>query len=459
MKKLFMFLAVAGLATFGTACSSSDDSGTSEPQLELKANKTGVKVNEEVTFTVTADGKNVDGASLTIDGVAVTGMKQSFKEEREYKVVASKSGFKTSGAVTIKVSKDATPPVQKQLVLSADKTAIKVGEVVAFSVNETGAVITGTNGATVVDGKFTATAAGTFVFKATKTGDFIDSNSVTVTVTGATTALVLKIADAGNLVGGPKTPVSFSAVDQDGNPVVGATLNFVGITNTFPMGDTGAINITFPVEGGTYKGFVNVGTLKSPEVSFVVKPGKVATGTGNIVFGSVTQAVTEEYFGVGGFDQATSTVTWMTQTWSKDYIVQQYFTTVVTLDAAGNIVSGFPNGTNTKGANLLIFTTAAGNAKLDGVEIVNNVVAPSAQLKISYNIISDNDPYLHGEVKTSAVLQSTKAFSINYLGDINEAEWNKAAAKAVSGSTFKANSTKLVKKTPYQVGKAFNVKK
>lgn len=139
MKKLFMFLAVAGLATFGVSCSSSDDSGNGgdgggEKTLSLSADKKEIKEGESVTFTVKVGDKAESGAELYIGADKISNP-HTFDTKGEYKVVAKKEGFKDSAAVTIKVKgkDDVDPDPSLTLVLDKEGT-ILVGDTVSFTV-------------------------------------------------------------------------------------------------------------------------------------------------------------------------------------------------------------------------------------------------------------------------------------------------------------------------------------
>lgn len=132
-----MFLAVAGLATFGASCSSDDGGnnggnggGDNTKQLVAKATPSTVEVNKEVTFSATSEGKAVDGVSFYV-GETKLDNPHKFTEAKEYKVVAKKEGFKDSAAITVKVTEEATPPgPEKTLVLSlvTDPADVKQGE-------------------------------------------------------------------------------------------------------------------------------------------------------------------------------------------------------------------------------------------------------------------------------------------------------------------------------------------
>jgi len=183
-----MFLAVAGLATFGASCSSSDDNTPppSKKSLVLSSDKTAVKEGEAVKFTVKVDGKEEAGSDLYIGSEKISNP-HTFAKEGEYKVTAKKNDFNDSNVVTIKVSKDGGPqPGDKQLSLEATPAKVYVGEVVSFVVKEDGkiiadATITQVGGAAVKNGEWTADKVGTAKFKATKTGSK-DSNEVSVVV-------------------------------------------------------------------------------------------------------------------------------------------------------------------------------------------------------------------------------------------------------------------------------------
>ncbi|MDM1043893.1 hypothetical protein HX004_03410 [Myroides sp. 1354] len=188
MKKLFMFLAVAGLATFGASCGS-DDSKNDDPKqkdLALSADKTSVKEGDAVAFTVKVDGKVEAGAELYI-GTEKISSPYTFAKEGKYEVKAKKKDFNDSNVVTITVKKDEIPTDPLKLTLTPSKTEVFVNEAVTFTVkDENGANVTGftvkqANGTAVAGGVFTSTAAGTFKFVASKDG-YVTSDEVSVVV-------------------------------------------------------------------------------------------------------------------------------------------------------------------------------------------------------------------------------------------------------------------------------------
>ena len=193
MRKLFMFLAVAGLATFGASCSKSDDNGGGgSTKLVVSADKTSVEEGTAVTFTAKADGKTESGADFYVNNGKVTNP-YTFDTAGTYKVVAKKAGFTESDAITITVTEnggEVPQPEKKTLVLTAAPATVEVGDTVTFLVkdndNVTVADATITlDGTPITENPWMATVAGTYTFKATK-ADYNDSAEVTVTVTAAT---------------------------------------------------------------------------------------------------------------------------------------------------------------------------------------------------------------------------------------------------------------------------------
>ncbi len=298
MKKLFMFLAVAGLATFGASCSSSDDNGGGkDPQLTLKADKTSIKVDETVKFTVEVAGKAETGAELYKDGTKIANP-YKFTEEGEFNIVAKKKGALDSQAVKITVTKDGNGGKEKTLTLTADKTAVKVGEKVTFTVKDNeGTVITDATikqgNVTVEGGSWTATATGTFKFKATKTG-YTASGEVSVEVTEPTfegRVILTLVEDPNNIIAG--TPFTLLVKDQNGNALVGADF-YVGDEDLEMESDAeGKLELNSSRAGeyafkAIYRGVV------SNVVTVNVKPLQT-TLTGTVNFDGTAYPVTKSY--------------------------------------------------------------------------------------------------------------------------------------------------------------------
>ncbi|WP_158962413.1 hypothetical protein [Myroides fluvii] len=197
MKKLFMFLAVAGLATFGASCSSDDSSKKTDDtpddvkppvakQLVLSADKTSVLEGGTVKFTVKADGKEEGGAELYIGSEKISNP-HTFATAGEYKVIAKKKDFKDSAAVTIKVTVEGGPQPELKLTLTPSKAEAFVGEVITFAVkDENGANVSGVtvkhaDGTAVTGGVFSSDVAGTFKFVASKDG-YVTSDEASVVI-------------------------------------------------------------------------------------------------------------------------------------------------------------------------------------------------------------------------------------------------------------------------------------
>ncbi|SFI95320.1 hypothetical protein [Myroides guanonis] len=186
MKKLFMFLAVAGLATFGASCSSDDGGGTppKTSQLLAKASPSTVEVNKAVTFSATSDGKAVDGVKF-YDGSTELKNPHTFTAKGEYKIVAKKQGFTDSPAITVTV-KDVVVPGEQTLMLTVLPSEVTLGSAVTFVVKEGSADVSTSaeifvNNQKITGTSYTATAVGTYKVIAKKAGA-IDSAEKTFTV-------------------------------------------------------------------------------------------------------------------------------------------------------------------------------------------------------------------------------------------------------------------------------------
>ncbi|MVX36239.1 protein BatD [Myroides sp. LoEW2-1] len=189
MKKLFMFLAVAGLATFGVSCSSDDNSSNEDKmthQLILNADRVDIKVGDKVNFYVQADRKNVDGAKIFINGEEASN-EYVFNESGTFEVYASKVNFKDSSILKINVvADDEGPKPSKSFTLSVDKSEVKLGDVVTFTAKDNKEDIFGFTvqmvGGTKINGTtWTANKDGVVKFVATKEG-YKTSNEVSVNV-------------------------------------------------------------------------------------------------------------------------------------------------------------------------------------------------------------------------------------------------------------------------------------
>lgn len=183
MKKLFMFLAVAGLAAFGTSCSSDDNKGGGDggkdPQLVAKADPSNAKVGQEVKFSATADGKAVDGVDFYVGDTKLSNP-HKFTEAKEYKVVAKKKGYIDSATITVKVTEengggDPDPdPIEEALTIELENEGeIYQGDTVSFLVLNESALPAGdaevyVNGNLIEGRSFVATEKGEYTAYAKK---------------------------------------------------------------------------------------------------------------------------------------------------------------------------------------------------------------------------------------------------------------------------------------------------
>lgn len=309
MKKLFMFLAVAGMATFGASCSKSDDSApvvvppVEAGQLALTASKTTVEVGEEVTFTVKLGKDDVTSSSDIFVGDTKTGSKFSSDKPGEFKVVAKKQGAKDSAVVTIKVTEKGAP-VTGTLVLKAsiaENSEIEVGSTVKFVVTLDGAVVTSTsklavNGTAMTGDTFTATAPGDFTVVAKKDGSN-DSNVFKFKVKEAVVVPDGNFLKVGNEVIMLKNTALYQFFKADG-------VNFRTVTqNGFQYVGFELVTVT-RVLGGTigpddFQNFVSVTVYVKQSAPIgtevtaanVVRPWAAPAGEGRYLLGGIYGAI------------------------------------------------------------------------------------------------------------------------------------------------------------------------
>lgn len=195
MKKLFMFLAVAGLATFGTSCGSDDNKGGDDPAqkaLVLSSDVTSVEKGGSVAFTVKVENKVEAGAELYIGDTKIANPAK-FDNVGKFKVVAKKNGFVTSNAVEITVTEAGTgepEPGVETLVLTGSTAAgeVAVGANLSFFMTDAeGGQVSGAkifkNGTEINGSEYVVAAADaetTLKFTAKK-GDLV-SNEIVYTV-------------------------------------------------------------------------------------------------------------------------------------------------------------------------------------------------------------------------------------------------------------------------------------
>ncbi len=173
-------------STSETSTSSSSSSSTSsiavKTNIVLTAEKTRVEVFEQLTIN-----SNVEGVTYsTSEGASVFNGVFSATKEGTYVVTAHKEGDFIDGTITIEVFKkiDIVIPAEQE-------NGVDVNERVILICNVEGVTYTTTEGASVVDGVFTATKEGTYVVTGHKDGNYIDG-TVTITVAFKKTAAKIK---------------------------------------------------------------------------------------------------------------------------------------------------------------------------------------------------------------------------------------------------------------------------
>lgn len=134
MKKLFMLLFVACLATFGISCSPEKIESKKDTWevINLTGDKTEIEEGETVTFETNVNGEKLEGAILYRNNIP-TSSPMSFNTEGVYVIVAKKNRLKDSEPIVIKVIAKSIV-IDKRLELTADKKEIVEGETVNFSV-------------------------------------------------------------------------------------------------------------------------------------------------------------------------------------------------------------------------------------------------------------------------------------------------------------------------------------
>ncbi len=177
-------------ASTSTTPSSSSSSSSSAPsivvltQITLTAPKTTLEINEEVLIS-----SNVEGVTFTTgEGASVTNNVFKATKAGNFVVTAHKDGDFIDGTLEITVLE-----AKQDIVLSAEKTNLDLNESVTINSNVEGVTLTTTEGATIENGVFTASKAGTYVVTGTKEGRYNDG-TITISVAFAQTEAKVKNA-------------------------------------------------------------------------------------------------------------------------------------------------------------------------------------------------------------------------------------------------------------------------
>ncbi len=451
MKKLFMFLAVAGLATFGASCSSDDGGGGDPKTLTLSADKTSVKVNEAVTFTVSETGAELYVGDAKISNPA------KFDKEGSYSVVAKKKGFNNSAAVKITVTKDGVPAKTLKLTAPAE---VAVGEDVAFVVkDQDGAAVTGVQfkiAGNVVSNPWKPTAVGTYEVTASKEG-YTDGKAtvkvIAANVTGLTLALITNPADIFEGVG-----FQMSIKDADGANVTGAQLLVFGEPITGLISADGIFALSGPE--GEAKFTASLGGVVSNELTVVIQPANTPEpeGTGTLVFGGNSYNLTSSYVVFMGLTYADETQTTVVANWQIEASTADNghagiigFTTPATPAAEEGFYNyELPSATNvtTKGATAFVGETAFGNSTT-GVTLAFNAVREGDFFNGNYSGASApilGNPFSMSFDGASVYFDASAKPAARTAG--KKVSFRNATNKAsnVSAKTFKVQSMKKIVK-------------
>lgn len=426
-----MFLAVAGLATFGASCSSDDNSD--EPvkveagQLAVKADKTEINAGESVKFSVTLDGKEEKGSELFIGDEQIY-TPHKFEKAGEFEVVAKKKGAKDSAAVkiTVKGEGEEVPGDKKTLVLTPDKLEVFVGGEVKFSVTDgeaavSGVKITQVGGAALTSDVWKADKVGTVKFVAEKEG-YGKSNEVSVVVAEdkAPNKLIMTIVNLKELNEG--NPIIVEVKDQNGNLVENSVFHI--LNQEFVM-KTGRLNLT-GAPAGSYEVYASFEKLKSDVQTIVVQSGGQPVVSGTFTYGTITEPVLEEYIGVSEIielSDGSKAARWISQTVTKSYTIQHNFASFVTLDANGEILDNGLKGEVVATNIGYYFNDKPG--QLDKLDIDGNKVAESAKMVVTYKTLGKNGTFQKVEATSSAITATGKTAKVVVKGDAKIAEWKK----------------------------------
>ena len=185
--------------------------------------------------------------------------------------------------------------VKTDIVLTAEKTRVEVNEQLTITSNVEGVTYTTTEGASIVNGVFTATKEGTYVVTAHKEGDYVDG---TITITVYKKVEIVLTADNTN---------------PDVNEGVTITSNVEGVTYTTTEGASINGGVFSAIKEGTYvvtghkdgdfvDGTVTINVTFKKTAAKVkallksMKEGQNFTVTANNLLGTNKMYRTENYF-------------------------------------------------------------------------------------------------------------------------------------------------------------------
>lgn len=428
MKKLFMFLAVAGLATFGASCSSDDGGGGDDQKtITLSADKTSVKVNETVTFTASEKDAEIYVGDKKISNST------KFDKEGSYNVIAKKKGFKDSNVVKITVTKGDVV-TEKTLKITASAPEVGIGDNVTFTVKDQDNkdvtdVVIKANG-TTVSNPWKTTEAGSFEVVVTKDG--YKDGKTTVKVVRKGTLVLSLVTTPANVI--ENQQFEMKLVDGDNKPVSGATLYFEG-AKTNVVSEDGVMKAA--VNGpGTFTLYAELDGLKSNELTVVVNEVPAVIGDKSFVYKGVAYNINRSFVTLLGVGTISDTDTTVYSVWQVEGINMKtmklatvLFTTPATPTGNPNEYSvTTPDGTNETAVEVAVLQVAEDNTVtvLDSAE-VNINASFSAFALTSANVAT-------GNFKATATSLGGQSFRYDYDGQHTYSKQSKTSAKSINSN-------------------------
>ncbi|MTG99077.1 hypothetical protein GJV76_13195 [Myroides sp. BIT-d1] len=409
MKKIFMFIFVATLATFGISCSSDDnstDDKKEEKQLVLKADKLEVKVGEAVNFSAELDNKKIDGVKILINDQPGS-LKHVFKEAGTFKVVATKAGYRNSNPINVVVTENAN-----KIILKADKSKVEVGEKVTFTAQAGGAdlkdfKVSFADGTEINGTSWIADKAGSFKFFAFKEG-LENSDNVEITVTAKPIDLKLTLVTNPNEVFAGK-PFTLSIVTGN-TPVKDAVLHVDGEALNILSDDNGEFNLYGPAGTVTFSAEFEGSFSNGVEVTIKEAEKVEAKGKGSFEFNGATHQIEDSYlvfFGLEYADESKTEVVarWQVEVGSGDLAAVYVFKTPAKKVSEGSYSPDLPNATNTTPliAGVIRNGSTIGVSNLD--------------MKFKFDAQVNAKNLFEGHYKGTTAPMNDKPFSIEYEGE------------------------------------------
>ena len=228
-------------------------------------------------------------------GQTSTSSSATSSKSSDTSITSSTSSSESSSSTSNSTSSSSSIVVKTDIVLTADKTRVEVNEQLTINSNVEGVTYSTEEGASVVNGVFTATKVGTYVVTAHKEGDYNDGT------------ITIEVFEKVNI------EITASKTDVDVNEGVTLTSNVEGVTYTTTEGASVNGGVFTATKEGTYvvtahkDGDYNDGTVtitvtfartanKVKAALKAMKEGQNFTVTANNMFGTNKIYRTENYF-------------------------------------------------------------------------------------------------------------------------------------------------------------------